>query len=655
MTWSVVLDPNTIMPNRTQLNLNSGAVRVDQKGIDWGDAAITAYMADMRIGSEMVDYRVPNRHVVIPLFLGADESGTEEAVRDQVQQKAALLQREGGVLLRQRDGTSGPAMYADIVDCVLSLPDQWGETGLVEQGVSLNLETLPDFYGDQIALDTATATGAFHSVLQLGGSQAAISGDNPGRCRIAVTDTSGSAQKGMLWGLRSRYYDPSPSAALFYEAEALTALNGAASVSNAAASGGNWVTYTPPGNALKSWVGLLSTNILSGNVPVTHQGSYRVWARIQANGISGNPTPVGSVQVRFAWGVGSISVPVINDPVLVPAITPFGSPSSFWLLDLGEIRLDAPPVGTNEWFGVVQVNMDGGPDANVYQIGIDCLYLQPLDDGGGRLSYVTVATGGAQITSSAPGATAANDSANGGTIAWANPNNALTIDDNTFAVATFTAGGQTSQYLKVTNRGFAIPTSAVIQGIELWCDYNLSGGFSWFFNPVKAGTVLASTFNPSTFRTSTYAHGSRLMMGGPNDLWFTSWTPADINNSGFGMAASLQSSAASTFSIDTLYVIVYYTLGTGFFVATDAVCYGNGTTEIRYDGAYRNASGASGVYGPVAKVLGDLPRLPPSGVEGRPVELFLKPTRGDFSTLPDSGLDGLSAQVFYRPSFIHRA
>ena len=37
-----------------------------------------------------------------------------------------------------------------------------------------------------------------------------------------VTDTSGNNQLMGHWGLRSRYYDSAATAALFYEAEALT-------------------------------------------------------------------------------------------------------------------------------------------------------------------------------------------------------------------------------------------------------------------------------------------------------------------------------------------------------------------------------------------------------------------------------------------------
>jgi hypothetical protein len=62
------------------------------------------------------------------------------------------------------------------------------------------------------------------------------------------------------------------------------------------------------------------------------------------------------------------------------------------------------------------------------------------------------------------------------------------------------------------------------------------------------------------------------------------------------------------------------------------------------------ATGAA--FGPVSHVTGDLPRIPPSGSEGRTVQFFLKASRGDFATLPDTGVDDISARALYRPSFL---
>ncbi len=49
---------------------------------------------------------------------------------------------------------------------------------------------------------------------------------------------------------------------------------------------------------------------------------------------------------------------------------------------------------------------------------------------------------------------------------------------------------------------------------------------------------------------------------------------------------------------------------------------------------------------------GELPRIPPAGLEGRTCEVFIKGSRGDFGQLPDNGVDDISARVTYRPSWL---
>jgi len=54
----------------------------------------------------------------------------------------------------------------------------------------------------------------------------------------------------------------------------------------------------------------------------------------------------------------------------------------------------------------------------------------------------------------------------------------------------------------------------------------------------------------------------------------------------------------------------------------------------------------------MSRRVGDFPRLPVSGLEGRPVEMLLKTSRGDMGQLADSGFDTFTAQVKYRPCWI---
>ena len=634
-SWLVTLDPPAVATNRTQLNLNSGAIQVggpsNGTSIDWGDSHIEAFQALQQFGSAVVDYRVPNRTVTIPLGLGMDSSGTEETARSQLREMVALLQREGGWLLRQRAG--GSAMYADIVNATLTLPDVWGETGGLEPNVNLVLECLPDFYGDEVTLDTLSATGCFTSVLTVTGTTANITGDIPVRTRILASDTSGHNQLGALWGIRCKHYDSASSAALVYEADTLGLINGTVVVTGVAGATNSKVagqTNLPAG----AWVSVLTTTPAVTGTPMSHQGSYHVWARCQS--------PAATPQLQFLWGVGSLSVPVTNSAVKLPGA------GAFYLMDLGEIRLDPPPTGPNEWFGAIQVQAANAGDA----IYIDQLYFQPIDDGAGQLEYVAgVAASSVAFGPSPP--TSGTDNSAVGTVAWGSPGNVTSEDGNVATPGVMSGIGTATHYLQATGFGFAIPAGATITGIQV--DVKRGGSNNIVDNrirlvktgaiqtPDKADTV---TPWPVSLAFKTY--------GGQADLWSGAWTPSDINSANFGVVLSAQNTLnVGQPNVDFIRVTVYCTLASGFSVSQDAVVYASKTAELRWDGMWR-VDPTGTVYGPISDVIGDLPRIPPSGLEGRPVQLFFKPTRGDLNSLPDSGLDGMTIQVKYRPCWIGR-
>src|SRR5215831_19276107 len=202
MTWGLVLDPPEAptISNRVMLNLNSGPIRVDQSGINWGDAAIQSFMAEQgRIGSAPVDYIVPNRTITVPLAVFTDELGgtTYEQAKRMLTSKVARIQAEGGVLKRTTDTGEYTPVYADIVDATLSFPDVWGETAEFENNINLTLTALPDFYGSEITLDgigTSTTVAPGGQVLQQNGRNAFILGDFPARTRIQMWDITGYDQ-----------------------------------------------------------------------------------------------------------------------------------------------------------------------------------------------------------------------------------------------------------------------------------------------------------------------------------------------------------------------------------------------------------------------------------------------------------------------------
>lgn len=125
-----------------------------------------------------------------------------------------------------------------------------------------------------------------------------------------------------------------------------------------------------------------------------------------------------------------------------------------------------------------------------------------------------------------------------GTSAWTNPGNAAASDDSR---ATSGASiGSPTQYLKATNFGFAIPTGDTINGITVEIERSRGSSISIAdqrVRLVKAGTVQSTDKGTLTAWGSTDAYAT---YGGAADLWSGTWSPSDINDTGFGVVISAQ-------------------------------------------------------------------------------------------------------------------
>ena len=161
--------------------------------------------------------------------------------------------------------------------------------------------------------------------------------------------------------------------------------------------------------------------------------------------------------------------------------------------------------------------------------------------------------------------TGSNDNAVG-TIAWANTSN-IGADDASTAGATLAGGnGTDSNYLKVLDLGFSIPSGATINGIVL--EAGVSGNFTGVGDDnsvrlVKGGTIggdnKASGTDYSTSETlRTY--------GSSSDLWGLAWTDTDINATTFGAVFSANRVAGTdsfTVAVDYMRITVHYTEAAG--------------------------------------------------------------------------------------------
>lgn len=144
------------------------------------------------------------------------------------------------------------------------------------------------------------------------------------------------------------------------------------------------------------------------------------------------------------------------------------------------------------------------------------------------------------------------DDATVGTVTWSNPDNAKTSNDS-YAAATST-GPTVTHYLKATNFGFSIPTSATINGIVV--NIEKSAGVvamvvrDEYVKIVRADSTIGTENKASAGDWSFSDVDSNY--GSSSDLWSESWDGVSINDTDFGVVLSARSSAVQCFEQNTL-------------------------------------------------------------------------------------------------------
>jgi len=182
---------------------------------------------------------------------------------------------------------------------------------------------------------------------------------------------------------------------------------------------------------------------------------------------------------------------------------------------------------------------------------------------------IKIVTGQCSTAGPNNGTSFANN-ASTGTIAWTNPSNAQTSNDSysSSSITLGVLGSANTNYLVVTNFGFSLSGLSSICGIkvEIEKQYNIFVGVlsSVTDNEVRivkggviSGSDLASGGWPSSDAYSTYGSNSQ--------KWGLTWTAADINSTGFGVAISTHISAGlAGLSMDALVdhvrITVYYNI-----------------------------------------------------------------------------------------------
>lgn len=149
----------------------------------------------------------------------------------------------------------------------------------------------------------------------------------------------------------------------------------------------------------------------------------------------------------------------------------------------------------------------------------------------------------------------------GGNPAWTNPDRAQTSNNSDASVSL--NDNQLSDGLVCYDYGFAVPGGATVLGIVVNVERASSGGGSPRRDAlmvVLKGFVAA----PADRSTTTNYTGTDVVEphGGATDLWGTTWTPAEINDAGFGIGFASQKAGtaggASTVTVDHISIDVHY-------------------------------------------------------------------------------------------------
>ena len=171
------------------------------------------------------------------------------------------------------------------------------------------------------------------------------------------------------------------------------------------------------------------------------------------------------------------------------------------------------------------------------------------------------------VTSYKLPSTTAQESDNGSV--WTNISN-VEIDDSNYATSVIPKTDN-SDLLRVTNFSMGVPAGATIDGIEVQIKHdNRSGEVDCdvidnevFLRKVTTGQV-GDNYADATHWT--LASPETFTYGGSEDLWGTTWSVADVNNTAFGLDfAALSSIAESDHTADIYFVKirVYYTASGG--------------------------------------------------------------------------------------------
>ncbi len=190
---------------------------------------------------------------------------------------------------------------------------------------------------------------------------------------------------------------------------------------------------------------------------------------------------------------------------------------------------------------------------------IDAVQRAPIarSGGGGACSATTVGpNAGSSFTQDATGTTG-----------WGTMSDAIS-KNSVYASVSVVNSNITSHNLKIEGFGFSVPSGATINGITATVTLSKSSSFGTVtvtdnsIRLIKADVITGSDYKRGSGSVWTTTD-TDIVYGGSTDLWGTTLTSSDVNDSGFGVAvsASLNTGGSGTGSarVDFVSITVDYT------------------------------------------------------------------------------------------------
>lgn len=619
----VIVNPAAAPGSPTRAPKSLSEMGLSVRGADWGESA-----------SGVSGTSEPKtRAIVLTLAVREDTEADLPTAAYELQQLVGQMQEEAETWIERAPEVggdfAGPVMYRirrapTSEEPAVSLANFGGWQAGESPDVTLTIVAdFRAFSTEEEEGEAHATTTNRHLVYTSPAAKGSLRGLN--RTRVTNNNSAGKDLRGLIFARECRDYDPAVTAEPFYEAQKLTP-KGTGEVKEV---GGVKVIQATLG---AGWQTILGTAI-AGVGHMTHRGGRRPWVRVLDPG-----AVVNNIQLRLVWrALGAARWEEKN------AIAPVYVVGDYALLDLGSVLPQVALLGDQRWEGKVMARALSGSGT----IRVRDFYVPPTEQ------YMVLSEPEEAPLDGEPARTPGTvaNVAGVGTVAWTNPGNAKVPGGKTVAEAKNATKAEpiTSNYLQATNLGFALPAAAVVKGIKVAAYRSkglVTGAVDAQVRIVKAGVIQAQDKSSAEGWPEVVAPKA---YGGLGDLWGTTWTPADINNAGFGAALAVTVSDGPTTTVayvEGFLITVYYTEVDN----ENTVCFATRALELRTDGVARQGP-ESDVWGEVTPD-GFLPYAAPASLEGRTQRTLIIPTRGDLVSRADASLPNkVTAQDFIRPAY----